>query len=241
MVEKYKKILDSPGVWSLKSSMAQAMRAADYYGIAGSSNARFSARLPDWPDIFFTHCAPCWATAKAEDVVAFNSAGVRLEAVGDFDSKVAAAHIGMHAVSGKDWVLHVYSHHVIESVARGVNDICDTLAKLSRRDDERVVQSHGYGRAWHSEEKGEALYSKEGTKILLLAQSGIGVCANTLKYAFDDLYHLERSFLANHLLQASNVAPAVVSGQLSLLLCAQYDVDRAFSWLSKGLPQATEF
>ncbi|MNR37832.1 hypothetical protein D3C85_1558870 [compost metagenome] len=115
-------------------------------------------------------------------------------------------------------------------MAGGINDISDTLAKLSRRGGERTVQNHRYGDAWFGREAaGNAPSSMGGAELLLLAQSGIGVCANTLKLAFDDLYHLERSILANYLLQASNLEPAVVSGQLSSLLCAQFEAHRSLS------------
>ncbi|MBI6906813.1 class II aldolase/adducin family protein [Pseudomonas palleroniana] len=204
--------------------MALALRAADYYGIAGPTNARFSVSLPGQHDVLLMPTAQGWASAKAEDVVAVNSDGVRLDGAGDVDRKLVEAHFGMHAVSGRDWVLHVYSHHVVESVAGGLNNAVDTLVKLSRQGGERTVQNHRYGDAWMgSGAAGKAPSSKGGAEILLLAQSGISVCANTLKDAFEDLYHLERFILANYLLQAPNLEPSVVSGQISLLLCAQFE------------------
>ncbi|MNJ52698.1 hypothetical protein D3C77_480460 [compost metagenome] len=80
-----------------------------------------------------------------------------------------------------------------------------------------------------SKAAGEASSPKGGTEILLLADSGIGVCANTLERAFDDLYHLERSILGNYLLQSSTLDPAVVSGQLSSLLRGQFKAHQSLS------------
>jgi len=229
-VESYKKNLDSSSVWSVKNMLALGLRAADYYGIAGPTNARFSASLPGRSDVLLIHLSEGWANAKAENVVAVDSDGLRLDGVGRVDRAMVEAHFGMHAASGRDWVLHVYSHHVVESATNGSRGFADALLRLSRRDAERTVQNHSYGDARVVGEvsaPAPAPASKVGAEILLLANSGVGVCGNTLEHAFDDLYHLERALLANYLSLTSDLEPARLSGELSSLLRAQYTTQKS--------------
>lgn len=67
----------------------------------------------------------------------------------------------------------------------------------------------------------------EATEILMLGQLGIAVCSDSIQHAFDDLFYLERTVLADHLLRASDCEPAVVSAQLSSLLVAQFEAQRS--------------
>ena len=185
--------------------LACALRWAARMGLSEGVCNHFSLAVAGIPDRFLINPQGLhWSEVRAADILLIDTRGTVIEGAG--------------TVEPTAFFIHGRIHHAKERAACVVHThmpFATTLTLLEGGRLEPVSQNalRYYGRVAYDEEyNGLALDEAEGDRmcaklaeadVLFLANHGIIVCAQSVAWAFDDLYYLERACMLQVLAQGT--------------------------------------
>ncbi len=213
--------------------LAVALRWAHRYGLSEGVCNHFSLAAPGLKDRFLINPQGVhWAELVPSDIVLVDTAGEVVE--------------GRHKVEPTAFYIHSRLHHSKRSPACVMHTHMPFATALTLLEGGRLEPASQnalrfYGRVAYDEEyNGLALDEAEGDRIaarlnggdiLFLQHHGVIVCGDSVDYAFDDLYYLERACMVQVLAQGSNKVFKRVPHHIAAATARQWAGERQQSTL----------
>lgn len=216
-----------------KIDLSAALRSASRMGLGEGVCNHFSLAVPGTDDRFYINPHGFhWSEVTPDDIVTVDIAG-----------KVVA---GRHTVEPTAFFIHSRIHrgnakarcvlHTHMPFATAL-----TLLEMGRLEPVSQTAMKFYGKvAYDDQYNGLALDDTEGDRmmkclgdasVLFLANHGVIVTGESVAYAFDDLYYLERACMAQVLAESTGKRLRPIEPSVAAATVQQMDADRTQSTL----------
>lgn len=229
---------------ALRCDLALALRAADHHGLSEGICNHFSVALPDGSDRFLINPQGLhWSEVAEQDIVLVNGAGLRLAGKHDVESTAMFIHGAVHRIAGKSCVMHTHMSHATALTVTRLRGLDTTLSQNAMRFHGRIgIDANYNGVALDATEGERIAHGMKGADVAFLANHGVIVCGESVAYAFDDLYYLERACQVQLLAAMSGLALAPVAAEIAERTAAQTRGERQqsvlfFESLRRRLPE----
>jgi ribulose-5-phosphate 4-epimerase/fuculose-1-phosphate aldolase len=188
----------SYGIKQARIDLTAALRSAARMGLSEGVCNHFSLEVPGEPDKFLINPQGLhWSEITPGDLMVVNCKGEVVEGKHLVEPTAFSIHYGVHMVAKKKCVLHT---HMPWATALTLldNPALETRANQNAmRFHGRVAYDMDFGGPALALDEGERIARATGGKdIVFMAHHGVMVCNDRIDYAFDDLYYLERSCMA---------------------------------------------
>lgn len=240
-------IFDREDVRQLRRDLALALRAADHHGLSEGVCNHFSVAIPATSDLFLVNPQGLhWSEVGERDVVMVDGNGTKLAGCHQVESTALFIHAAVHRLPGKSCVMHTHMPYATALTITQVRALDTTLTQSAMRFHGRVAVDARYnGVALESSEGERIARSMEGADVAFLANHGVIVSGESVAYAFDDLYYLERACQVQMIAAASGLALAPVEAALAARVAAQTQQERLqstlfFDSLRRRLPDPSD-
>jgi ribulose-5-phosphate 4-epimerase/fuculose-1-phosphate aldolase len=213
--------------------LTAALRTASRMGLSEGVCNHFSLEVPGEPDKFLINPQGLhWSEITPGDLVVVSSEGNIVEGKHVVEATAFFIHYGLHTTAKKKCVLHTHMPWATSL----------TLLEepwLETRANQNAMRFHGRI-GYDMEFGGPALAADEGERIagasagkdvVFMAHHGVTVCNDRIDYAFDDLYYLERSCMAQVIAQSTGKKLKLVSDEMAAKVCGQIEGERQQSEL----------
>jgi ribulose-5-phosphate 4-epimerase/fuculose-1-phosphate aldolase len=231
----------------LRRDLALALRAADHHGLSEGVCNHFSVALPDASDRFLINPQGLhWGEVGLEDIVMVDGKGVRLAGPHEVESTALFIHAAVHRIGRKNCVLHTHMPHATALTCTQARALDTTLSQTAMRFHGRIgIDARYSGVALDAKEGERIARAMKGADVAFLANHGLIVCGESVGYAFDDLYYLERACQLQILAAASGLPSAPVAPPLAEHVAAQTKGERLqstlfFESLRRRLPDPSD-
>jgi ribulose-5-phosphate 4-epimerase/fuculose-1-phosphate aldolase len=197
--------------------LTAALRCAARMGLSEGVCNHFSLEVPGEPDKFFINPQGLhWSEITPGDLVVLDSEGRIVEGKHAVEPTAFFIHYRVHLTSKKKCVLHTHMPYALALAL--LED-----GRLETRNNQNAMRFHGriaydplYGGVALAAEEGDRMARALGDKdILFMAHHGVMVCGERMDWAFDDLYYLERSCMAQLLAQSARGELRLVSDEMA--------------------------
>ena len=214
---------DSPEVALLRADLALALRAAAHHGLAEGVCNHFSVELPDGSNRFLLNPRGLlWHEIGAEDIVLVDDTGAVLAGRHPVEPTAMFIHAAVHRLAGQACVLHSHMPFATALTLTAERALDTRLSQNAMRFHGRVAIDAQYNGLALDRSEGERIARALGSAdILFLGNHGVIVCAAQLAHAYDDLYYLERSCMAQVLAMSTGQPLAPVADELAARVAAQ--------------------
>ena len=214
---------DSPEVARLRADLALALRAAAHHGLAEGVCNHFSVELPDGSNRFLLNPRGLlWREIAAEDIVLVDDQGAVLAGRHPVEPTAMFIHAAVHRLAGQACVLHSHMPFATALTLTADRALDTRLSQNAMRFHGRVAIDADYnGLALDCAEGERIARVLGGADLLFLGNHGVIVCAAQLAHAYDDLYYLERSCMAQVLAMSTGRPLAPVADELAARVAAQ--------------------
>lgn len=234
----------SPATRRLRSQLALALRAADFHGFSEGICNHFSLMLPDDSGRFLINPRGLlWREIGADDILLVNAAGERLAGRHEVEPTAMFIHAAVHKIAGKVCVLHTHMPYATALTVTQRGGLDTTLSQNAMRFHGRVAVDANYNGAALDPSEGERIArAMGGADIAFLANHGVIVCGESVAWAYDDLYYLERACTLQVIATGSGETLAPVVPEMAARLAAQVEGERLqsdlfFEALGRLLPE----
>jgi ribulose-5-phosphate 4-epimerase/fuculose-1-phosphate aldolase len=213
--------------------LTAALRSASRMGLSEGVCNHFSLEVPGDPDKFLINPQGLhWSEITPRDLMVVSSSGEVVEGKHVVEPTAFFIHFGVHKVTRKKCVLHTHMPW-----ATSLTLLEDP--RLETRANQNAMRFHGrlgydmdFGGPALAAAEGERIATAaQGRDIVFMAHHGVMVCNDRIDYAFDDLYYLERSCMAQVLAQSTGKPLRLVSNEMAAKVCEQIEGERQQSEL----------
>lgn len=191
-------IFHSPAVAGLRADLALALRAAAQHGLAEGVCNHFSVALPGSDSHFLLNPRGLlWSEVQADDIILIDATGNKLAGHHEVEPTAMFIHAAIHRIARKNCVLHTHMPYATALTLTEQRGLDTRLSQNAMRFYGRVaIDSHYNGLALDASEGERIAHAMDGSDIVFLANHGVIVCGDSIDYAYDDLYYLERACAA---------------------------------------------
>jgi ribulose-5-phosphate 4-epimerase/fuculose-1-phosphate aldolase len=213
--------------------LTAALRSASRMGLSEGVCNHFSLEVPGEPDKFLINPQGLhWSEITPGDLMVVNSNGEVVEGKHLVEPTAFFIHYGVHMVAKKKCVLH--THMPWATALTLLED-----PTLETRANQNAMRFHGrvgydmdFGGPALAADEGERIARAAGGKdIVFMAHHGVMVCNDRIDYAFDDLYYLERSCMAQVLALGTGRKLRLVSDEMAAKTAQMIEGERQQSAL----------
>jgi len=213
--------------------LTAALRTASRMGLSEGVCNHFSLEVPGEPDKFLINPQGLhWSEITPRDLMVVSSSGEVVDGKHVVEPTAFFIHFGVHKVTRKKCVLHTHMPW-----ATSLTLLEDP--RLETRANQNAMRFHGrigydmdFGGPALAADEGERIANAaQGKDIVFMAHHGVMVCNDRIDYAFDDLYYLERSCMAQVLAQSTGKPLRLVSNEMAGKVCEQIEGERQQSEL----------
>jgi ribulose-5-phosphate 4-epimerase/fuculose-1-phosphate aldolase len=213
--------------------LTAALRSASRMGLSEGVCNHFSLEVPGDPDKFLINPQGLhWSEITPGDLMVVNSKGEVVQGKHAVEPTAFFIHYALHTVTKKKCVLH--THMPWATALTLLED-----PTLETRANQNAMRFHGRiaydmefgGPALEADEGDRIARSTQGKEIVFMAHHGVTVCSDRIDYAFDDLYYLERSCMAQVLALSTGKKLKLVSDEMAAKVCEQIEGERQQSEL----------
>ncbi len=218
----------SAAVRKLREDLALALRAAAHHGLAEGVCNHFSVELPDGSGRFLLNPRGLlWQEIQADDIVLVDTVGERLAGRHPVEPTAMHIHAAVHRIGRKAVVLHTHMPFATALTATVDRALDTALSQNAMRFMGRLaIDPHYNGLALDAGEGERIARAMNGADVAFLANHGVIVCGETIAWAYDDLYYLERACQQQILAAASGFALAPVAPALAQQVASQVQGER---------------
>lgn len=221
-------VFERADVARLRRDLALALRAAEHHGLSEGVCNHFSVELGDGSDRFLINPRGLhWSEIGGDDIVMVDAHGERLAGRHPVEPTAMFIHAAVHRIARKACVLHTHMPHATALTLTTARAPDPTLSQNAMRFMGRLaIDPHYNGLALDSGEGERIARAMNGADVAFLANHGVIVCGETIAWAYDDLYYLERACQQQILAAASGFALAPVAPALAQQVAAQVQGER---------------
>lgn len=185
----------SDSVKRLREDLALALRAAAHHGLAEGVCNHFSVELPDDSQRFLLNPRGLlWREIQADDIVMIDEQGNKLAGLHEVEPTAMYIHAAIHRIAGKACVMHTHMPYATALTLTHQRALDTTLSQNAMRFHGRIaIDAHYNGLALDHTEGERIARAMNHADIAFLGNHGVVVCGDSLAYAYDDLYYVERA------------------------------------------------
>ena len=221
-------VFERADVARLRRDLALALRAAEHHGLSEGVCNHFSVELGDGSDRFLINPRGLhWSEIGGDDIVMVDAHGERLAGRHPVEPTAMFIHAAVHRIARKACVLHTHMPHATALTLTTARAPDPTLSQNAMRFMGRLaIDPHYNGLALDAGEGERIARAMNGADVAFLANHGVIVCGETIAWAYDDLYYLERACQQQILAAASGFALAPVAPALAQQVASQVQGER---------------
>jgi ribulose-5-phosphate 4-epimerase/fuculose-1-phosphate aldolase len=221
------------GIEQARIDLTAALRCASRMGLSEGVCNHFSLEVPGEPDKFLINPQGLhWSEITPGDLMVVNAKGEVVAGKHLVEATAFHIHHGVHSVAKKKCVLH--THMPWATALTLLED-----PSLETRANQNAMRFHGrvgydmdFGGPALAADEGERIARAAGGKdIVFMAHHGVMVCNDRIDYAFDDLYYLERSCMAQVLALGTGRKLRLVSDEMAAKTAQMIEGERQQSAL----------
>ena len=185
----------SDSVKRLREDLALALRAAAHHGLAEGVCNHFSVELPEDSQRFLLNPRGLlWREIQADDIVMIDEQGNKLAGLHEVEPTAMYIHAAIHRIAGKACVMHTHMPYATALTLTHQRALDTTLSQNAMRFHGRIaIDAHYNGLALDHTEGERIARAMNHADIAFLGNHGVVVCGDSLAYAYDDLYYVERA------------------------------------------------
>jgi len=212
----------SDSVSRLREDLALALRAAAHHELAEGVCNHFSVELPDGSQRFLLNPRGLlWKEILADDIVMIDEQGNKLAGRHEVEPTAMFIHAAIHRIAGKACVMHTHMPHATALTLTHARALDTTLSQNAMRFHGRIaVDAHYNGLALDHSEGERIAGVMKNADIAFLGNHGVVVCGDSIAYAYDDLYYVERACKVEVLARQTGLplqpVPAAMAAQVEL-------------------------
>lgn len=212
----------SDSVRQLREDLALALRAAAHHGLAEGVCNHFSVELPDGSQRFLLNPRGLlWQEIRADDIVMIDEQGNKLAGRHEVEPTAMYIHAAIHRIAGKACVMHTHMPHATALTLTGARALDTTLSQNAMRFHGRIAVDAQYNGLALDHTEGERIAGvMKDADIAFLGNHGVVVCGDSVAYAYDDLYYVERACMVEVLARQTGLplqpVPAAMAAQVEL-------------------------
>jgi ribulose-5-phosphate 4-epimerase/fuculose-1-phosphate aldolase len=209
-------------VTHLREDLSLALRAAAHHGLAEGVCNHFSVELPDESRRFLLNPRGLlWQEIRADDIVMIDEQGNKLAGRHEVEPTAMYIHAAIHRIAGKACVMHTHMPHATALTLTNARALDTTLSQNAMRFHGRIaVDAHYNGLALDHTEGERIAGVMKNADIAFLGNHGVVVCGDSVAYAYDDLYYVERACMVEVLARQTGLplqpVPAAIAAQVEL-------------------------
>jgi ribulose-5-phosphate 4-epimerase/fuculose-1-phosphate aldolase len=212
----------SDSVSRLREDLALALRAAAHHELAEGVCNHFSVELSDGSQRFLLNPRGLlWKEILADDIVMIDEQGNKLAGRHEVEPTAMFIHAAIHRIAGKACVMHTHMPHATALTLTHARALDTTLSQNAMRFHGRIaVDAHYNGLALDHSEGERIAGVMKNADIAFLGNHGVVVCGDSIAYAYDDLYYVERACKVEVLARQTGLplqpVPAAMAAQVEL-------------------------
>ncbi|MCA3129957.1 MAG: aldolase [Betaproteobacteria bacterium] len=190
-------------VQQARIDLTAALRYAARTGLNEGVCNHFSLEMPGAPDHFLINPQGLhWSELTPEDMMVVDERGVVVEGRHKVEPTAFFIHGRIHLGKRKKCVLHTHMPHATALTLLEGGELDVFANQNAMRFFGRVGYDRDYGGVALDNAEGDRICNALGDKdVVFMQHHGVMVCGETVAYAFDDLYYLERSCMVQLLAQ----------------------------------------
>jgi ribulose-5-phosphate 4-epimerase/fuculose-1-phosphate aldolase len=185
--------------------LTAALRSAARMGLNEGVCNHFSLELPGAPDKFLINPQGLhWSELTPADLMVVDEKGEVVEGKHKVEPTAFFIHGRIHLGKRKKCVLHTHMPFATSLCLLENGELDCEANQNAMRFWNRIGYDGEYGGVALDEAEGDRICNALGDKdLVFLAHHGVIVCGESVAYAFDDLYYLERSCMVQVLAQGT--------------------------------------
>ena len=185
--------------------LTAALRSAARMGLNEGVCNHFSLELPGAPDKFLINPQGLhWSEITPADLMVVDEKGEVVEGKHKVEPTAFFIHGRIHLGKRKKCVLHTHMPFATSLCLLEDGELDCEANQNAMRFWNRIGYDGEYGGVALDEAEGDRICNALGDKdLVFLAHHGVIVCGESVAYAFDDLYYLERSCMVQVLAQGT--------------------------------------
>jgi ribulose-5-phosphate 4-epimerase/fuculose-1-phosphate aldolase len=190
-------------VHQARIDLTAALRSAARMGLNEGVCNHFSLEMPGAPDRFLINPQGLhWSELTPEDLMVVDARGVVVEGRHKVEPTAFFIHGRIHLGKRKKCVLHTHMPHATALTLLESGELDVFANQNAMRFFGRVGYDRDYGGVALDNAEGDRICNALGDNdVVFMQHHGVMVCGETVAYAFDDLYYLERSCMVQLLAQ----------------------------------------
>lgn len=213
--------------------LTAALRSAARLGLNEGVCNHFSLEMPGEPDKFLINPQGLhWSELTPADLMVVDEKGVVLEGRHQVEPTAFFIHGRIHLGKRKKCVLHTHMPYATALCLLEDGRLDCTANQNAMRFHDRIGYDEAYGGVALDEAEGDRICNALGNKdVAFLASHGVIVCGDSVAYAFDDLYYLERSCMVQVIAWSTGRRLRSVPEDMVRKVCEQIEGERQQSTL----------
>ena len=213
--------------------LTAALRWAVRLGLSEGICNHFSLTLPGHPDHFLINPQGFhWSEIKPDDLVILDGKGEIIAGKNSVEPTAFFIHGGVHRGNNKACVLHTHMPYATALTLLENGELLWANQNALRFHGRIAYDRGGYGGVALAKDEGDRMCKALGkADMLFLEHHGVLVCGDSVAYAFDDLYYLERSCMVQVLAQSTGQKLKTIKPELRQAVADQIGGERQQSVL----------
>jgi ribulose-5-phosphate 4-epimerase/fuculose-1-phosphate aldolase len=189
--------------------------------------------MPGEPDKFLINPQGLhWSELTPADLMVVDEKGVVLEGRHQVEPTAFFIHGRIHLGKRKKCVLHTHMPYATALCLLEDGRLDCTANQNAMRFHDRIGYDEAYGGVALDEAEGDRICNALGNRdVAFLASHGVIVCGDSVAYAFDDLYYLERSCMVQVIAWSTGRRLRSVPEDMVRKVCEQIEGERQQSTL----------
>ncbi|HZP93032.1 MAG TPA: aldolase [Burkholderiales bacterium] len=192
-------------VTQARIDLTAALRSAARMGLSEGVCNHFSLEMPGSPNLFLINPQGLhWSEITPRDLMVVDESGKVVEGRHKVEPTAFFIHGRIHLRKRKKCVLHTHMPFAtaLTLLEGGELDVCANQNAM--RFYGRIGYDREYGGVALDDAEGDRICNALGDKdVVFMQHHGVIVCGESVAYAFDDLYYLERSCMVQVLAQGT--------------------------------------
>jgi ribulose-5-phosphate 4-epimerase/fuculose-1-phosphate aldolase len=213
--------------------LTAALRSAARMGLNEGVCNHFSLELPGAPDKFLINPQGLhWSELTPADLMIVDENGEVVEGKHKVEPTAFFIHGRVHLGKRKKCVLHTHMPHATALTLIEGGELDVFANQNAMRFYARLGYDRDYGGVALDSAEGDRICNALGDKdVVFMQHHGVIVCGETVAYAFDDLYYLERSCMVQLLAQNTGLPLKRVAEPMVAEVARQIEGERQQSML----------